>query len=340
MERQAPSCRCRARLGHLFGGPRKERAAAGLLGDEPQHALALDRHARDAADGQAVDDDIGGLQFGHHLVHRDLAVLVVAVGHEHHRAPVRAVAEPCRYSCQRLQDRRAAPGADCGHRIGQRDGVARRSGDGGDGVAEGRHDGGVFRTQQRRQAQHRLAHEVHVARHALAAVDEQREGGGHGLRPHRVESLRDVVLEDAEVGAGQIRAVAPLGVAHRGVDVDADDLGGLDHFEGLEIDVVLDDGFTVGHLDADPARFERVLVGPLRRVRRSVGISGQELVADVEADRRQRVRHRDDARDDAHSPRQAAAAGGRGDLNRRGALRRAFRRRDAGGKPRERGGEQ
>ena len=71
-------------------------------------------------------------------------------------------------------------------------------------------------------------------------------------------------------------------------------------------------------LDRERARLERVLVLPLRDVRRAVGIRGDQRAVDVEADRREeplRATGSRHARNDAHRSRETGAAERRRDLN-------------------------
>ena len=66
-----------------------------------------------------------------------------------------------------------------------------------------------------------LPHEPDVRGHALAAVDQQREGRGGSVRHHQVDRLRLAVLAEDELRRVEPADIASAGVLHRRVDADA-----------------------------------------------------------------------------------------------------------------------
>ena len=67
-------------------------------------------------------------------------------------------------------------------------------------LGERRDDHGIVRPEKRGQARGRVPHEVEAARHALAAVDQQRERRRDALVADEIDRLRDVILLDDEIG--------------------------------------------------------------------------------------------------------------------------------------------
>ena len=79
----------------------------------------------------------------------------------------------------------------------------------------------VFVPQEAGEPGGREPHELDVRRHALAAVDQQREGRGRSVRHHQVDRLRLAVLPQDELRRVEPADIASAGVLHRRVDADA-----------------------------------------------------------------------------------------------------------------------
>ena len=67
-------------------------------------------------------------------------------------------------------------------------------------LRERRDQHAILRAEKLRQPPGGVFHEVESPRHALAAVDEQREDRRDALVIHQVERLRDAVFLQREVG--------------------------------------------------------------------------------------------------------------------------------------------
>ena len=127
-----------------------------------------------------------------------LAVLVVAVADEDHRAPIFGPRQAFAQLDERIENCRAAGGLDVPDGLDDRPAVARWAGQRPEALGEGGDDDGVLRPQEGREPGRGVLHEVESPRHALAAVDEQRKRGGHALVADEVDSLRHAVFLDDE----------------------------------------------------------------------------------------------------------------------------------------------
>ncbi len=160
-------------------------------------------------------------------------------------------------------------------------------------------------------------HEVEAARHALAAVDEQRERRRHALVADEIDRLRHAVFLDDEVGRAQAAHEPALAVVDPGLEQHARHLRDLGNLEGLEDDLVPAlAAFAVVDLDRQLPPLERVLVGPLHRIRRPIVVGLEERAVDIEADGVERgAGGLLDLSDDANRADAAGAAERRGDAN-------------------------
>ncbi len=112
--------------------------------------------------------------------------------------------------------------------------IRRRTGHRGDRSRKRRDDHVIVGVERIQQPSRRGTHRVGAHRHALAAVDEQREQRRLALRRHDVEHLRVRVLEDLEIRCGQALDEAPVFVNDCRFDQHAGDLrdvGQLERFE-------------------------------------------------------------------------------------------------------------
>ena len=154
-----------------------------------------------------------------------------------------------------LQDRRAIVG---------------RPGHGANAQRERRDDHAVERRQVTRERRRRALHEIHPARHAGAAVDQQRERRADRLLPDDVELLRHVVLEDGELRRREALDEAPALVLDRRLEAarwSPPRLGDLERLEHHPVAAPVPEGSD--DLDGDLASLERILVHPLGRIRRA-----------------------------------------------------------------------
>ncbi len=182
---------------------RKEDAAASLVRQPFQLALALEGDARHAADADHIDRDPGTLDGGERLVERGVAVLVIAVADEDDRAAVLRSGQSLAELDEGVENGRAAGRFDVLDRVDDRAPIARGAGQRREPFGERRDDHGIPWPQESGEPRGRILHEVEAARHALAAVDEQRERRRDTLVADEIDCLRNAVFLDGEVGRGQ-----------------------------------------------------------------------------------------------------------------------------------------
>ena len=212
-------------------------------------------------------------------------MLVVAVGDEHeHVPPLERTAEGGALF-QAVQDGGSTVRPDVGDGLGDRRAVIGRPRHRSQRFRERRDDNLVLGTEFARERCRGFAHEVHPPAHALAAIDEQRVGGWQLFGVDDIEHLRNVVLKYRELGRWNTGDEPPEPVLHGRVDEHARHLGALDHLVRFqEDDVSRGAPQRVPRLRRNLAWFERIVVRPLNRPRRTLPRFAEEHVVDEEPD--------------------------------------------------------
>ena len=187
---------------------------------------------------------------------------------------------------QGIEDRRAACRLDVLDGLDDGSAIAGGPREGGQLLGEWRNDHGIARPEKRGQTRRRVLHEIKAPRHALAAVDQQRERRRDALVAHQIDRLRDVILLDDEISRRQTADEVALLVVNPGLEQDACDLGDLGDLECLEHDLVAPlVAVAILDLDAQLTTLERIFVGPLHGVRRPIVIGLVQGAVDEEANR-------------------------------------------------------
>src|SRR5262249_20435252 len=148
-------------------------------------------------------------------------------------------------------------------RVENRFAIARRSGYGFYVVRERRDENLVLRSQKIDETPRGVPDEVDPARHALAAVDQQRERRGQRLLIDEVDLLRDAVFEHRKARRRQPRYEPSRFVVNARLEENTADTGFFYDFERLEHDSVARHvpGVVV-RLHRDLAALVRILVKP------------------------------------------------------------------------------